>query len=62
MESKCIPFAATYFDTGNIREFSLRSSPDGVDVSLVAEMYGGGGHKHASGFRISIAEAQKLEL
>ena len=56
------PFAATYFDTGNIREFSLRSSPDGVDVSLVAEMYGGGGHKHASGFRISIAEAQKLEL
>lgn len=48
------PFAAIYYDTGDgRRSFSLRSdnqSPDAVDVSLVAVQYGGGGHKHASGF------------
>ena len=29
---------------------SLRSKPEGVDVSKVAEKYGGGGHKSAAGF------------
>jgi oligoribonuclease NrnB/cAMP/cGMP phosphodiesterase (DHH superfamily) len=47
-----VPFAATYFDTEQRRCFSLRSRPDGADVSLVAQQYGGGGHKHAAGFTV----------
>lgn len=45
------PYAACYFDRfDGKRQWSLRSDPDGWDVSVVAKMYGGGGHKHASGF------------
>ena len=47
-----VPFAATYFDTAERRCFSLRSRPDGADVSLIASQYGGGGHKHAAGFSV----------
>jgi oligoribonuclease NrnB/cAMP/cGMP phosphodiesterase (DHH superfamily) len=47
-----VPFAATYFDTEQRRCFSLRSRPDGADVSLIAGQYGGGGHKHAAGFSV----------
>lgn len=47
-----VPFAATYFDTEQRRCFSLRSRPDGADVSLIAAQYGGGGHKHAAGFSV----------
>lgn len=46
------PFAACYYDTPTARVFSLRSSPDGADVSLIARAYGGGGHVHAAGFRV----------
>jgi oligoribonuclease NrnB/cAMP/cGMP phosphodiesterase (DHH superfamily) len=46
------PFAACYYDTPAGREFSLRSREDGMDVSEVARIYGGGGHKHAAGFRV----------
>ncbi|MGE4259197.1 MAG: phosphohydrolase [Candidatus Babeliales bacterium] len=45
-------FAACYYDTANDRVFSLRSGQGGIDVALVAEQYGGGGHKHASGFKV----------
>lgn len=45
------PFAATYFDRSDgTRQFSLRSSPGGLDVSEVAARYGGGGHRNAAGF------------
>lgn len=45
------PFAATYYDRGDgTRAFSLRSSSEGIDVSEIAQRYGGGGHKHAAGF------------
>jgi hypothetical protein len=45
------PFAACYYDTPKGRFFSLRSVSDGgLDVSAIAEIYGGGGHKHAAGF------------
>lgn len=47
------PFAACYWDTPDGRVFSLRSREDGADVSEIAKQYGGGGHKHASGFRVS---------
>lgn len=31
---------------------SLRSAPDGADVSEIARQMGGGGHKHAAGFSL----------
>lgn len=46
------PFAACYWDTPEGRVYSLRSAEDGIDVSEVASKFGGGGHKHAAGFRI----------
>lgn len=46
------PFAACYWDTSDGRTFSLRSSDDGLDVSEVAKLYGGGGHKRAAGFKV----------
>lgn len=45
-------FAACYYDTAHTREFSLRSHADGVDVSIIAGLYGGGGHARAAGFRV----------
>lgn len=49
------PFAACYWDTPNGRVFSLRSVGD-FDVSVIAAMYGGGGHKNASGFTLPHGE------
>jgi oligoribonuclease NrnB/cAMP/cGMP phosphodiesterase (DHH superfamily) len=46
------PFAGCYWDTPEGRVFSLRSTDDGIDVSEIAKQYGGGGHTHASGFRV----------
>lgn len=45
-------FAACYWDTATHRVFSLRSCDNGMDVAAIAEQYGGGGHKHAAGFRV----------
>lgn len=46
------PFAACYFDRPDARVFSLRSrGTDGMDVAAIAQSYGGGGHKQASGFQ-----------
>ncbi|GGX33078.1 hypothetical protein GCM10007242_45190 [Pigmentiphaga litoralis] len=47
-----VPFAACYWDTSTHRIFSLRSAAEGLDVSVIAREYGGGGHKHASGFKV----------
>jgi oligoribonuclease NrnB/cAMP/cGMP phosphodiesterase (DHH superfamily) len=45
------PFAAGYQDKGEQRSWSLRSSRQGgEDVSKVAALFGGGGHKNAAGF------------
>lgn len=43
---------AYYIDYPDRREFGLRSTDDGPDVAKIAEGYGGGGHEHASGFRV----------
>jgi oligoribonuclease NrnB/cAMP/cGMP phosphodiesterase (DHH superfamily) len=56
------PFAAYYYDKSSAREFGLRSEDGAVDVSKIAVMYGGGGHEHASGFRITYEEARKFEV
>jgi oligoribonuclease NrnB/cAMP/cGMP phosphodiesterase (DHH superfamily) len=46
-------WAACYYDTAEHRIFSCRSLENGADVSAIAAIYGGGGHKHAAGFRVS---------
>lgn len=45
-------YAATYIDGQEERMYSLRSRPNRADVNVVAEAFGGGGHKRAAGFRI----------
>lgn len=53
-----MPFALTYYEKGGVRYFSARSAEDGVDVSEIAKLHGGGGHKHAAGFKLE--EGQSL--
>lgn len=55
------PFAGCYWDTPDGRVFSLRSRDNGADVGEVAKQYGGGGHKHASGFRVPFDELARFE-
>ena len=54
------PFAACYWDTAEGRTFSLRSEEGGQDVSEIAVLFGGGGHKHAAGFQLAADELHKL--
>lgn len=55
--SRNAPFAATYtVGPDGTYHYSLRScaeNPEHVDVSEVARAFGGGGHRHAAGFRNS---------
>ena len=45
------PFAATYFDRNDgLRQWSLRSDDNGLDVSEIARQFGGGGHARAAGY------------
>jgi oligoribonuclease NrnB/cAMP/cGMP phosphodiesterase (DHH superfamily) len=55
------PFAGCYWDTPKGRVFGLRSTDAGVDVSEIAKQYGGGGHRNASGFTVSFAQAACFE-
>lgn len=55
-------FAACYYDTPKSRCFSLRSAPDGMNVSEVARVYGGGGHRHAAGFEVPLERLVELGL
>jgi nanoRNase/pAp phosphatase (c-di-AMP/oligoRNAs hydrolase) len=48
--SKIHPFAVIYMDLEDGRKFSLRSQKGGIDVSLIAEYFGGGGHRAAASF------------
>lgn len=51
--AKGAPFAVGYFDTAEGREFSFRSTKgEGLDVSKVAAIIGGGGHTNAAGARV----------
>ena len=47
------PFAACFYETADGINFSLRSREGGADVSAVARMFGGGGHRGAAGFRVA---------
>ncbi len=55
-------FAACYWDTPGFRVFSLRSIDGGADVSEIAKQYGGGGHEHAAGFRVPLADIGQFEV
>jgi len=56
------PFAGCYWDTPEGRVFSLRSREDGFDVGEIAKEYGGGGHKHASGFRVPFDQLDQFSV
>ena len=55
------PFSATYFfrQDGKV-QWSLRSRPDGEDVSVIALQMGGGGHPRAAGFETSVDTFAKM--
>jgi len=55
------PFAAYYYDTATHREFGLRSTAEGMNVAEIAEIFGGGGHKTASGFKRTHEQAKDFE-
>jgi oligoribonuclease NrnB/cAMP/cGMP phosphodiesterase (DHH superfamily) len=44
------PFSATWHESQGKRYWGLRSTDEGEDVSVIAEKFGGGGHRNASGF------------
>ena len=54
MAAEANGIAACYWDTPEGRVFSLRSTDDGPDCQAIAVKYGGGGHPHAAGFRMSL--------
>lgn len=58
MMAETAPFAATWFEDAERQVvFSLRSHGEsGTDVSEIAKLYGGGGHKNAAGFRVASLE------
>lgn len=44
------PFAAVYFTANGKTIWNLRSTKEGLDVSVIAKRFGGGGHRNAAGF------------
>lgn len=53
--AKARPFGACYFDRQDgKRQWSLRSTADGVDVSAIAKAHGGGGHRQAAGYEVAL--------
>lgn len=52
-----------WYERGDgVVQFSLRSNKDGsnIDVSEIASSQGGGGHRNAAGFQLSLAAGRKL--
>lgn len=49
------PFSAMWYEAGDKRMWSLRSRDDRQDVSQVAAIFGGGGHRNAAGFSEPVA-------
>jgi len=54
------PFAAYFYFKPNGVEFGLRSSEKGLDVSAIAVLYSGGGHRNASGFRVPFEKFNEM--
>jgi uncharacterized protein len=55
------PFAACVWIAGERIAVSLRSTPDGLDVSEIAKQFGGGGHPHAAGFKVPWTGSRSIE-
>jgi uncharacterized protein len=55
------PFAACFWIDGDKIAFSLRSTPEGIDVSEIAKQFGGGGHQHAAGFKLPWTAYRSIE-
>ncbi|HEY4499845.1 MAG TPA: DHHA1 domain-containing protein [Candidatus Paceibacterota bacterium] len=55
LSKKLPPIAIAWSEKNNTRTFSLRSDGS-VDVSQIAQKYGGGGHKAAAGFEMKSSE------
>jgi nanoRNase/pAp phosphatase (c-di-AMP/oligoRNAs hydrolase) len=56
------PFAACFWIDGEQLAVSLRSAPDGLDVSEIAKAFGGGGgHPHAAGFKVPWTGSRSIE-
>lgn len=53
------PFVMSFTDLGEKIMFSLRSIPE-FDCTEIAKKYGGGGHKNASGFKVSRTVAYEI--
>lgn len=57
--AKTADVGITWFERADgMIQFSLRSE-DNIDVSRIAKIYGGGGHLHAAGFRLSLQEGRE---
>lgn len=57
------PFAAVWWQgAGEVARWSLRSTPEGLDVSEIAAKYGGGGHRTAAGFKGSPPREGRVAL
>ena len=52
------PFSITWYDTAENRIYSLRSDEQGEDVSKIAAAVGGGGHRHAAGFKVKLGQIE----
>lgn len=58
--AKAVDVSATWFERHDgIVQFSLRSAGD-IDVSKIAQIFGGGGHKNAAGFQIPLAQGRAV--
>lgn len=58
-QDETIAFAACWYESEKGLRFSLRSDDTREDVSKVAEKFGGGGHRNASGFSLESHEQLK---
>ena len=54
------PFAVLYEFQGTTASVSMRSRDEGQDVSAIACQYGGGGHRNAAAFTLSMTEFMAL--
>jgi len=56
------PFGCCFYFKPDGVEFSLRSEDSkDVDVSAIAKLYGGGGHRNAAGFRVSFEKFREMQ-
>lgn len=54
------PICISYVDKGGLYICSLYTNDKDLDVSLIAQKFGGGGHKNAAGFQVTTLPWKKL--